>query len=198
MKNIFVNCSLDYLIRHDACSDKQVNIFRYTLESLYSLVTKTSVVLLLAFLLRTFSITCVALVLYSFLRGFAFGIHATKNIYCWIITLTTYILGPLFIQQFVFPMTFIYVSYAVGVLSILLWAPADTPSRPLLSKKKRNTNKMISFGLALLYIASSFYFKNATYFEIVSFVLLLESVCICPLTYALFGIPYRNYKTYRK
>ena len=102
MKSAFVNHSLNYLIKNNACNEKQIHIFRYTLESLYSLITKTSVVLLLSIFLKTFSITLITILLYSVLRGFAFGMHATKNIYCWIITLTVYIVGPLFIKYFTY------------------------------------------------------------------------------------------------
>lgn len=198
MKSAFVNHSLDYLIKNNACNDKQINTFRYTLESLYSLITKTSVVLLLAIFLKTFSITFVTILLYSLLRGFAFGIHASKNIYCWIITLSVYIVGPLLIKNFTLPMEIVYVCYAVGIVSILLWAPADTPSRPLLNKKKRIANKIIALSLGSIYILCSFYFHNSNFYEIVSFLLLTETVCICPLTYKLFKVPYRNYKNYKK
>lgn len=198
MKSTFVNHSLSYLIKNNACNDKQINIFRYTLESIYSLLTKTFAVLILSLFLNTFSITLTTLLFYSILRGFAFGIHASKNIYCWIITLTVYIVGPLLIKYFTLPMPYIYLCFGVGMISLILWAPADTPSRPLLNKKKRKTNKIFSICLGLLYILSSFVIKKENYFEIVSFILILESICICPLTYKLFHISYRNYKNYKK
>lgn len=197
MKNAFVNSSLNYLIKHNACNDKQVNIFRYTLESLYSLVTKTCVVLILAFFFKTFSITLTMLLLYSVLRGFAFGIHATKNLYCWIVTLLTYVIGSLIIKYFTWPMEIIYICYAIGFLALLLWAPADTPARPLLNKRKRLTNKIFSLGLTLIYVLCSFYLNSNNFYNIVSFILILETICICPLTYKLFKIPYNNYKTYK-
>lgn len=194
MKESFVNHSLNYLIKNNACNDKQMNIFRYTLESLYSLFTKTSVVLFLSILFKTFSITLLTILLYSILRGFAFGIHATKNIYCWIITITTYTLGPLLIKYFTLPIYFVYLCFGIGFISIFLWAPADTPSRPLINKKKRKVNKIVSSLLALIYIFSTFFIKNTNFYEIVSFILILESICICPLTYKLFNISYKNYK----
>ena len=197
MKNAFVNSSLNYLIKHNACNDKQVNIFRYTLESLYSLVTKTCVVLILAFFLKTFSITLTMLLLYSVLRGFAFGIHATKNLYCWIVTLLTYVIGSLIIKYFTWPMEIIYICYVSGFLALLLWAPADTPARPLLNKRKSLTNKIFSLGLTLIYVLCSFYLNSNNFYNIVSFILILETICICPLTYKLFKIPYNNYKTYK-
>ncbi len=198
MKSTFVNFSLNYLIKNNACDDKQINIFRYTLESLYSLITKTSVVLLLSVLLKTFSITAILLLLYSILRGFAFGLHASKNIYCWIITLTVYGVGPLLIKYFTLSMASVLVCYIIGFIAILLWAPADTPSRPLLNKNKRIINKFITLGFILLLILSSIYLNNSNFYEIVSFILILESICICPLTYKLFKIPYNNFKNYKK
>lgn len=198
MKSAFVNHSLNYLIKNNACEEKQINIFRYTLESLYSLITKTSVVLLLSIFLKTFSITLITLIMYSLLRGFAFGIHATKNIYCWGITLTVYIVGPLLIKYFILPMSIVYLCYAIGFVALLLWAPADTPSRPLLNKKKRTANKIITLCLTLIYIFTSIYLNNENFYEIVCFLLLIETICICPLTYYLFKIPYNNYKYYRK
>ena len=198
MKNAFVNSSLNYLIRNHACNEKQKNIFLYTLESIYSLVTKTTVVLLLSFFLKTFPITLTCIILYSILRGFAFGIHATKNIYCWCITLFVYIIGPLFIKFISIDMIYIYMIYVLGTLAILLWAPADTPSRPLLDKKKRQTNKIISFIFIILLILSSFYINIPQFYSIIAFILLLESICICPLTYKLFSIPYHNYLHYHK
>lgn len=197
MKSVFVNHSLNYLIKNNVCNDKQINIFRYTLESLYSLITKTCVVLLLSLFIKTFSITCLTLVLYSILRGFAFGIHASKNSYCWFVTLSVYIVGPLFIKYFTIPLQSIYFIYAISTISLLLWAPADTPSRPLLNKKKRRTNKIITLTLSTLYITSSFYFNSQNFYEIISFTLILESICVCPLTYKIFNTPYRNYKVYK-
>lgn len=198
MKSAFVNHSLHYLIKNNACEEKQINIFRYTLESLYSLITKTSVVLLLSIFLKTFPITLITILLYSILRGFAFGVHATKNIYCWMISLTVYIVGPLFIKYFTLPMEYVYLFFGIGVLAFLLWAPSDTPSRPLLDKKKRRTNKIITLSLALLYVESSILIQNPNFYEIVCFLFLLETICICPFTYKLFHIPYRNYQNYKK
>lgn len=198
MKSAFVNYSLNYLTKNNACSEKQIPIFRYTLESLYSLITKTSVVLLLSLFFKTFSITFITILLYSFLRGFAFGVHATKNIYCWIISLTVYIVGPLFIKYFTIPSIYIFIGYGISILAFLLWAPSDTPSRPLLNKKKRITNKIITLSLALLYIGISLLIKKENFYEIIFFLFLLEDICICPLTYHLFHIPYRNYRNYKK
>ncbi len=198
MKEIFVNNSLNYLKKHNACNKKQENIFKYTLESLYSFVTKTLVILIFSILLNSFEITAILLVCYSILRGFTFGIHATKNIYCWIISLSVYVLFPFLIKHFYLPIQFIYFMFFIGIIAILLWAPADTKARPLLNRKKRIVNKLISLCISLIYIIGAFELNNYNFKEIVSILFLLNTVCICPLTYYIFRLPYKNYRFYNK
>lgn len=198
MKEAFVNNSINYLIKNNACSKEQVKVFRYTLESLYSLFTKFSVVILISLLLGTFKITLITFFLYCILRGFAFGIHATKNIYCWIITLTTYAVVPLIIKYVMIPKNVLIVANVIGILALLLWAPADTPARPLLNKRKRFANKLISVSYCILIDILAIVFNNYELFYIMSFVIVIETICILPLTYKLFHIPYHNYENYKK
>jgi len=196
MKEGFVNYSINYLVRNNACSKNQINIFRYTLESIYSFVTKTSVVLLLSLFLGTFKITLLSLLFYGILRGFTFGIHATKNIYCWITTVTVYVLFPLIIRYITLSKEVLFILNLFGIVAILLWAPADTPARPLLNKKKRIMNKIFSTILAFVFFTFSCFVNIANIKEIISFVFILNAICICPITYKLFHIPYNNYKKF--
>lgn len=197
MKEVFVNNSINYLKRNNACDSKQEKIFKYTLESLYSFFTKSFVILLLAFILNTFKITFVTLVLYSILRGFTFGIHATKNLYCWIISLTTYIFFPILIKYFTFPAYLIYASYILGIIAIILWAPSDTKARPLISKKKRIFNKLIALFISFVLITLSILINNQNFKEILCIVLLLNLICTNPITYYIFKQPYKNYRFYK-
>lgn len=198
MKEGFVNYSINYLVRNNACSENQINVFRYTLESIYSFVTKTSVVLLLSLFLGTFKITLLFLLFYGILRGFTFGIHATKNSYCWITTISVYVLFPLIIKYVVISEEILFILNILGIVAVLLWAPADTPARPLLNKKKRITNKIIGLLLASILVFLSYITNNLNLKEVISFVLLINTICICPLTYQLFHISYKNYKYYKK
>ena len=198
LKESFVNSFLCYLKRNNACNSKNERIYKYTLESLYSFTTKSFVILLLSILLGTFKITLVTLLLYSILRGFTFGIHATKNLYCWIISLTVYVVVPLIIKNFLFSQYMIYVFFSFGIVAIVLWAPSDTKARPLINKNKRIMNKIISLLIASLMITISYFSNNTNLSEIVACLLLINSICICPFTYFVFKQPYRNYRFYVK
>lgn len=197
LKEVFVNNSLNYLKKNNACDPKQEKIFKYTLESLYSFFTKSFVILLLAFILNTFKITFVTLILYSVLRGFTFGIHATKNIYCWIISLTFYIFLPIIIKYLTFPTYLIYISYILGIIAIVLWAPSDTKARPLISKKKRIFNKLIALLISSILIILTIFIDNQNLKEIISVILLLNLICTNPITYYIFKQPYKNYRFYK-
>ncbi len=196
MKEVFVDRSITYLIKNNACSKEQVNTFRYVLESLYSLVSKTGVVLIISIFLNTFKITFISLLLFSVLRGFTFGIHASKNTYCWITTIGVYSIFPFLIQRIPFSEVFIIICYLMGFLSILFFSPSDTPKRPLINKRKRKVNKIISLGIGMIYMLLSFFINTDYFYKIVCFVLLLTTICINPLTYKFFKIPYNNYKNY--
>lgn len=198
MKEAFVNTSINYLKKNNVCNSKQEKIFKYTLESLYSFFTKSFIILLLSMFLHTFLITLLTLLLYSILRGFTFGIHAQKNIHCWIISLTIYILFPFLINNYVFPDKIIYSFYVIGIIAILLWAPADTKARPLINKRKRIANKIISLLLSIILIWASFLLKIQNFKEITCTILFLNSICTCPITYYIFRQPYRNYRFYKK
>lgn len=198
MKEVFVAHSLNYLKNNNVCNAKQEKIYKYTLESLYSFLTKTFVILILSIILGTFKITLLILIFYSILRGFTFGIHATKNLYCWIISLSVYIFLPFIISKFHFPIHLNYLIYILGLLAILAWSPADTKARPLLDKKKRRNNKYISLLISIFYISLALLTKKQNLKEIVTIILLLNLICICPITYFLFKQPYKNYLFYKK
>ncbi len=196
MKEVFVNRSLTYLIKNNACKNDQVNTFRYVLESLYSLVSKTGAVLIISIFLNTFKITFISLLLFSILRGFTFGIHASKNAYCWITTIGIYSIFPFLIQRINMTKEFITICYLTVFLSILFFSPSDTPKRPLINKRKRRVNKIISLGIGIIYMLLSFFINTNDFYKIVCFIFMLTSVCINPLTYKIFKVPYNNYKNY--
>ncbi len=197
MKSKFANSFIDYLKENNACKKSDEAKFKYVLESLFSYFTKMSVVILISIIIGTFKITFITLILYSLLRGFSYGIHASKNIYCWIITITVYLVGPTAIKYLNFNTQLLLIIYLIGFIAIILYSPADTPSRPLINKTKRVTNKIISLIYMGIITILTISFNNDNFSEIVALVLLVNTMCINPLTYKIFSVPYNNYKYYK-
>lgn len=197
MKEVAVNKVINYLKKNNACSEKEEKVFKYTLESLYSFITKTTTILLLSYFLGTFKTTFLLLLLYSVLRGFSFGIHASKNLYCWIISLSVYVVLPYIIQNVHLNQNLLLFLHLLGILGIILWAPADTPKRPLLNKRKRLVNKLFAFSFTFILDLISYYLHSYLLFYIVTSLLILNFICIAPWTYKVFHIPYRNYERFQ-
>lgn len=177
--------------------EEKLEEIRYGLESIYLTYTKIFVIFVLAYFLGIIKETLLLLLTYNIIRTFAFGIHATKSIYCLITSLMLFIGGVYIVK---------YMSlniYAKIIISIMLliciykYAPADTYKRPLINERKRKKYKVISTVLGIAYVILIIILNN----NIISNYLLigmLESVImIHPLIYKIFNLPFDNYKKYK-
>lgn len=177
--------------------EEKLEEIRYGLESIYLTYTKIFVIFVLAYFLGIIKETLLLLLTYNIIRTFAFGIHATKSIYCLITSLMLFIGGVYIVK---------YMSlniYAKIIISIMLliciykYAPADTYKRPLINERKRKKYKVISTVLGIAYVVLIIILNN----NIISNYLLigmLESVImIHPLVYKIFNLPFDNYKKYK-
>jgi accessory gene regulator protein AgrB len=84
----------------------------------------------------------------------------------------------------------------ITFVSTALWAPADTPKKPIINKKKRIFDKIITLLLATILLFISFISSNTLINNSIFFAYIMGTVAICPLTYKIFGIPYNNYKNF--
>ena len=177
-------------------SNDEIEIIRYGLEALYLTITKMIIILSLALLFNIIKETIILLILYNIIRTNAFGLHATKSIYCLISSLIMFIGGALFCKYCVLPFEVIVILALICNVCLLLYAPADTHKRPLVNAKKRKRLKYVSFSLGIIYTVLIIVFRD---YSIVNYLLLgmIESIImILPITYKIFNLPYNNYKTY--
>ena len=137
MKEKFINSSLTFIMKYQECDDLKIKKLKYGLEGIYSLIVKLSVVILIALLTNNLSTTLLFLLFYAGIRTFSFGWHAKTNIACWISTITIYNIIPLLIIKITIPNFIGYVILGIALLSMVIWAPADTPKRPLIRKEQR-------------------------------------------------------------
>lgn len=177
--------------------EEKLEEIRYGLESVYLTYTKIFVIFVLAYFLGIIKETLLLLLTYNIIRTFAFGIHATKSIYCLITSLLLFI-GGVYIVKYM--SLNIYAKIIVSILLLICiykYAPADTYKRPLINERKRKKYKVISTTLGIIYVILIIILNN----NIISNYLLmgmLESVTmIHPLVYKMFNLPFDNYKKYK-
>ena len=177
---------------------EQLEKIQYGLEAIYLSLTKIVVITLLSLILGIFKETFIILLLFNLLRMTGFGIHATKSWICWITSVPTFIIIPIICKFFPLPLNYLLIISIVSLLSFIFFAPADTIKRPLIRKKRRRIYKILTISLGMFYLIVTIFTKNPFIRNALSFVMLIEAILICPLTYKVFKMSYKNYKTYKK
>ena len=198
MKEQIINNTINLINRNKVCSDTDLKIYRYGMECIYTLITKTLVVFLISIIIGTTKEFLLLLIFYALLRSYAFGIHASSNIACWISTITIYIGGSIFIKYLTIPKSILAITWMVTAIFFILWAPADTPKRPILKVKKRRKLKIKSLIVIAIYNLLIYFINNQTILNALFLSMVLEGSCICPLLYKILKTPFNNYINYKK
>ena len=197
IKNFVINNSMNIVKQNNNYNEEELEEIKYGIESIYLLLTKFVVIIGIATVLGLFKEAILFLILFNILRIFAFGIHASKSIYCWISSSIGFILIPFICKNFIIPNLFLIIASIISLISFILYAPADTKKRPLINEKKRKRYKMISIILTIIYILLIFTIKSILLKNLLISALLFQTILILPITYKLFKLPYNNYLNYK-
>lgn len=197
MRETFAEKSLECVLKYYNYTELEKTKLKYGFEVLYTVVTKTLGILFISLFLKTIKETLILMLLYMTLRLFGHGIHAKKSSQCWVASILCYGAFPLLIKYWVVPKNYILYTGIISLICSLLWAPADTPNKPIINKKKRILDKLItvSFTIMLLIISQKNYNQLITNSIFYSFI--MEIISINPLTYKIFNIPFNNYKNFK-
>ena len=196
MKEVFLNSSITLISKKKKYSNDDIEIIKYGLEALYLTITKTIIIFSLAYFLGIVKEVIMLLLTYNIIRAQAFGLHASKSIYCLISSIISFIGGAYLCKYLTLPNWIIIVTSIICVILLFLYAPADTHKRPLINTKKRKKFKFLSVTFGIIYTIIIILFIK---FPITNFLLIgmiLEVIMILPITYKIFNLPYNNYKNY--
>ena len=198
MKEKFINSSINFISKYQECDDLKLKRLKYGLEGIYSLIVKISVVILISIITKTLTETLLFILFYAGIRTFSFGWHAKSNIACWITTILIYNVLLYFIINLNYPNYIGYIILGISLISMLLWAPADTPKRPLIRKKQRLKSKILSIIVLLLYTIIYMTINSNPLKNIILYALLVQTILINPITYKITNTRFNNYKYYKK
>ena len=197
IKNFIINNSISLVNKTNKYNNTELEEIKYGLESIYLAMTKVVVILFISACIGLFKEAVLFLLIFNLVRATAFGLHASKSIWCWISSSISFLLIPFICKNVIFPTIFYIVASIITVIIFLLYAPADTVKRPLINKKKRKMYKTLSVITALIFISLIFIIDNFLIKNMLIFALILESILILPITYKIFKLPYRNYLNYK-
>lgn len=194
MKKIIIDNMMNQIKKYNDFDDIKLQEIKYGLETVYLTIVKTIVFILIAIFLDTIKELLLFLLFYGIIRLTGFGVHAKKSIHCWVVSIIIFILTPLLIKYVVLPNIVTYIIIIISNIFIILFAPADTPKRPLKNKNKRIIYKIITTILSIIYsiiilTTNIIILKNSLLYS-----LILESFLVTPFIYMLFGVSYKNYE----
>ena len=198
MKEKFIDSSITFISKYQECDDLKIKRLKYGLEGIYSLIVKISAVILISIITKTLYETLLLILFYAGIRTFSFGWHAKSNLACWITTIVIYNIIPLLISNYLIHSYIAYTILGVSLISMILWAPADTPKRPLIHKEQRLKAKVISLIIVIIYSIIYLSINVTNIKNIILYSLLIQTILINPLSYKLTNTRFNNYKYYKK
>jgi accessory gene regulator B len=198
MKKFFLQKSLSILKQnYPDINEVQLDEYRYGLEGFYLTVTKSLIIIPLAFLLGIGKELLILLLFYNILREYACGLHATKSWICLLSSGIIFILIPVIAKNIILSFPIKLILSVLAVILIFIYAPADTVKAPIIKKKNRIKKKIISTILCIVYVVMSILSPDQLISNLILVSIYIEIILIVPISYKIFHLPYNNYKTYR-
>lgn len=179
--------------------DEKAEIINYGLQNIIGEIPKTFLVLIIAYFLGIWKETLITFLLLIPYKNASGGFHLKTHLGC-IIGTTTFYCGIAVLSKFailsgILKYIVIVSVWIFGMCMIKLYAPADTENVPILTKKDRRRQQMISyitFSMGLL-IAGIINYSVVS--NIIIFGYFLQSLMITKLAYRLTNNKY-GYEVY--
>ncbi len=197
MKKVFLDTCLKLISQNNPSIDAvKLDEIRYGLEGIYLTLTKTIVIFALTVFLGIFKEMIIMLIVFNILRTTGFGIHAKKSWQCWISSITIFVIFPFLAKIIAIPIGIRATLGITAVITMFLYAPADTVKHPLLNMKKRLIWKTLTVVNCIALVVISLVLNDSTICNLMLFGIYSEVAVINPITYKIFKLPYNNYLNY--
>ena len=179
--------------------DEKAEVINYGLQNIIGELPKTFLVLIISYFLGIWKETLLTFILLIPYKNTSGGFHLKTHLGCIIGTTTFYcgiaILSKVVILNAVIKYILIGIVWIFGMFMIKLYAPADTENVPILTRKDRNKQRILSYitfsiGLLIAAIVSNNIISN-----IIIFGYFVQTLMITKLAYRLTNNKY-GYEVY--
>ncbi|HBY21099.1 MAG: hypothetical protein A2Y24_07320 [Clostridiales bacterium GWE2_32_10] len=188
----------NFISEHCNLSVEELQKVKYGIDILILNSYKLVIVFFLAYLLGILTQIFLFMLSYGFIRAFAFGMHARKGSTCLIATCLIFLGLTYYSPLILLDNLYISVLFIINIISLMLFAPADTEKRPIINPKKRKILRIKAISaLTLLYLIAIFYCDSLTA-TILTLSTTVACIMINPILYKIAGQTYDNYKSYKK
>jgi len=179
--------------------DEKAEVINYGLQNIIGEIPKTFLVLIISYFLGIWKETLLTFVLLIPYKNTSGGFHLKTHLGCIVGTTTFYcgiaILSKILILITTIKYILISIVWIFGMFMIKLYAPADTENVPILTKKDRNKQRILSYitfsiGLLIAAIVSNNIISN-----IIIFGYFVQTLMITKIAYRLTNNKY-GYEVY--
>ncbi len=198
MKDFVVGNSLKIIKKsYPDYSNEKMEVLEYGLTGFYMFISKTIIIFTIAYFLGILKELIFFMIIYTAIRSFSFGMHATSSIICLIASALTFLSATYVSTLIILPIWFKVLFGILGIILIFKFSPADTEKKPIVSPKRRAIYKTLSMLIAIIMVICSLIIKDNFISNSCTIALLIQCVMISPLTYKLTNQKYDNYKYYQ-
>lgn len=197
MQDLIINNSLNFIKKNNPDIDREKEeIIKYGLVSIYLVISKLLIILLLCYILGTVKEMLIFSLTYNLIRMPSFGLHATKSWICLIVSIIMFIGIPFICLHIFVPNIIKIIIGTILTLFILKNSPADTHKRPIINPKRRKVLKIISTFVSIIFVVLSILIKDNFISNCLIASIASQTLFISPTIYKIFKLPYNNYKNY--
>jgi len=161
-------------------------------------ISKLVIIYALAMLLGTLWHTLVVHGAYLLLKRYSFGLHALNSTVCTVVSCMLFVVLPWLLQGVSLGNLVVLLLFPLILLSLWLYAPADTAGRPLVGKNTRVKMKRNALVCGVILMVITLLVPIGY----VKFLLILgaayQAVSILPFTYKILKRSGKNYEQYEK
>ena len=179
--------------------DEKAEIINYGLQNIIGEIPKTFLVLIIAYFLGIWKETLITFLLMIPYKSVSGGFHLKTHLGCIIGTTTFYcgipVLSKFIILNEIWKYTLITIIWIFGMIMIKLYAPADTENVPILAKKDRKKQQIISYIIFSIGLLVAGIINHNIISNIIIFGYFLQTLTITKLAYRLTNNKY-GYEVY--
>ena len=187
---------INFIHKNTSTSEEDIEKITYGLQVIILNTFHSILLFVIAYFLGILIYTLIAYIFFAILRLFASGVHANSTLTCCIVS-STFFFGNVYLSLNISKnILAISTIFLVSLVLILLYAPADTEERPLISKKLRKSLKIKSALVTVIFYIVTLLISNNVYANLITFSVLEEAFVITPFAYKLFNKKYANYKRF--
>ncbi len=169
--------------------DGRAEIINFGIHLIIGEIPKFFIIMGIAYLLGILDLTILSYFLVLPFRGASGGFHLKTHIGC-ILGSVAFFSGIALLAKYIiladiakYILTFVV--WGFGMIMVKLYAPADTESIPIISKKERKNKKILSYILLTISIIISLIIKNDVISNIIVYGMLFQSISITRIAYKL-------------